>query len=500
MAGRAVALLLGVAASLAGVTGTAAGESRAGAQHFGVRVVDDRSGRGVPLVELRTVNQVALVTDSQGWVAFHEPGLMDRDVFFSISAPGYEYPRDERDIAGIRVRTVPGQRVSVPITRTNIAERLYRTTGQGIFRDSKLLGLPTPLDGVADTDIVLGQDSVQAVVWGREVFWLWGDTHLTRYPLGNFHVTAALTAIPQMDRSDFTDAVPFRYFLEDSGRRVRAMMPDPEPGAVWLFGLLTIADPQGELALVAHHSRHLVLGPWVEHGLARFDPAAGVFRKLAVFPTDDTWRHPRGNAFRVNERGTEYFYFAEPFAVTRVPARWDALLDPARYEALAIDPGSRRYAWQNRLAPTTQAEEEVAISEGRLEPADARYQLLDARRGAAVRLHRASIRWNEYRRAWILIGTEDNAAGEPSYIGEVWFGAARDPAGPWSRAVKIASHPRYSFYNPRQHEFMDAAGGRFVFFEGTYSEMFSGNPAPTARYDYNQLMYRLDLADPRLAP
>src|SRR5262249_10991329 len=36
-------------------------------------------------------------------------------------------------------------------------------------------------------------------------------------------------------------------------------------------------------------------------------------------------------------------------------------------------------------------------------------------------------------------------------------------------------------------------------FEGTYSHTFSGNQNPTPRYDYNQLMYRLDLADPRLA-
>ena len=28
----------------------------------------------------------------------------------------------------------------------------------------------------------------------------------------------------------------------------------------------------------------------------------------------------------------------------------------------------------------------------------------------------------------------------------------------------------------------------------------SGNPTPTPRYEYNQLMYRLDLSDPRLKP
>ena len=38
-----------------------------------------------------------------------------------------------------------------------------------------------------------------------------------------------------------------------------------------------------------------------------------------------------------------------------------------------------------------------------------------------------------------------------------------------------------------------------MYFEGTYAETFSGAPSKTPRYDYNQVMYRLDLSDPRLA-
>ena len=45
----------------------------------------------------------------------------------------------------------------------------------------------------------------------------------------------------------------------------------------------------------------------------------------------------------------------------------------------------------------------------------------------------------------------------------------------------------------------DQEGGRIIYFEGTYTNSFSGNPFKTPRYDYNQMMYRLDLADPRLA-
>jgi hypothetical protein len=37
-------------------------------------------------------------------------------------------------------------------------------------------------------------------------------------------------------------------------------------------------------------------------------------------------------------------------------------------------------------------------------------------------------------------------------------------------------------------------GGRTIHFEGTYTNDFSGNPYKTPRYNYNQVLYRLDLA------
>jgi hypothetical protein len=66
-------------------------------------------------------------------------------------------------------------------------------------------------------------------------------------------------------------------------------------------------------------------------------------------------------------------------------------------------------------------------------------------------------------------------------------------------ARKVVTHDRYSFYNPTQHPMFDEERGRRIYFEGTYTTTFSGNANPTPRYDYNQIMYRLDLADPRLA-
>lgn len=46
--------------------------------YFKITVVDEETGRGVPLVELKTTSRVRSYTDSNGIVAFYEPELMDQ--------------------------------------------------------------------------------------------------------------------------------------------------------------------------------------------------------------------------------------------------------------------------------------------------------------------------------------------------------------------------------------------------------------------------------------
>ena len=103
--------------------------------------------------------------------------------------------------------------------------------------------------------------------------------------------------------------------------------------------------------------------------------------------------------------------------------------------------------------------------------------------------------WNDYRRRWVMIFVELNGT---SFLGEVWFAEADTPLGPWVFARKIVTHDRQTFYNPKQHPFFDKDNGRILFFEGTYTNSFSGNSETTPRYEYNQILYKLDLADLRL--
>lgn len=98
-------------------------------EYFQIRIVDQQTGRGVPMVQLRTNNHFSCYTDSNGIVAWNEPGLMDRKVFFAIESPGYRFAG-----GGTTVHTSPGGKVELKVQRLNIAERLYRVTGEGVCR------------------------------------------------------------------------------------------------------------------------------------------------------------------------------------------------------------------------------------------------------------------------------------------------------------------------------------------------------------------------------
>ena len=53
---------------------------------------------------------------------------------------------------------------------------------------------------------------------------------------------------------------------------------------------------------------------------------------------------------------------------------------------------------------------------------------------------------------------------------------------------------------PRLHPEFTPDGSPILFFEGTYTTTFAHHPQPTPRYEYNQILYRLDLDAPALTP
>ena len=163
---------------------------------FRIHVVEEGTGRGVPLVELRTVNQIRYVTDSNGIVAFDEPGLFNRKVFFTIRSHGYEVDKDGFGYRGKALEVREGGSADIVIRRVNIARRLYRVTGAGIYRDSVLTGDAVPIREPLLNGKVFGQDSVVNAVYQGKIHWFWGDTNRPDYPLGNFHVPGAISDLP----------------------------------------------------------------------------------------------------------------------------------------------------------------------------------------------------------------------------------------------------------------------------------------------------------------
>jgi hypothetical protein len=461
---------------------------------FGIHVVDSATGRGVPLVTLTTVNDITLVTDSAGWAAFDEPGLMNQPVFFHVASPGYQKPKDGFGYSGQTLTTTPGKSAQIAVDRLFPAERLCRLSGQGLYRDSLLLGLATPHPRPAIDGAILGLDSVQVTPFQNRHLWIWGDTNLPAYPLGNFHATGALSDTPSRGGLHPDHGIAFDYFTSPN-HQAKPMAPLPEPGPVWLFGLLTITDDARQERVITHFTRQKSLTEVLEHGLMEFNPASQTFTKIRDLPLSNTWQFPRSHALRVTRDGQDHFYFCDPFPTTRVPATLNAILDPSAYEALTIDPSTHSWIWQKTAPPITQKSETELLKSGKLPPNTARLQLRDPQ-GNPVQAHGGTLQWNPHRRRWITLFVQHH--GKKSFLGEVWYAESRNLTGPWGPAVQIASHPDYSFYNPAHHPFLDQQNGRLIYFEGTFTRTFSGNPLPVPRYEYNQLLYRLDLDDPRL--
>lgn len=480
-----------------------------------IRVLDAATGRGVPLVELETVNGLTFITDNAGRVAFHEPGLMGREIFFSVRSHGYEMKKDGFGFAGVRVTPRAGAVTEIKITRRNVAERLCRLTGEGLYRDSILLGRPVALPDPLNPGKVAGQDSVQAAVYRGKVYWFWGDTARMDYPLGLFRMAGATTPTfdPRDPKSDPAAGIPYSYFVDKKTGFTRAMMPLPErpEGVVWLGALAVVPDEHGHDKLISHYSRRKGLEGEYEQGIAVFDDDRAVFTSVKQLPLSEKWRRPSGHPIVFEDNGVRWLLFGSPTPNVRVRATLKDILDPEAYEAFTclqagdakqpepqLGPdGAPAWRWQKALPPLDSKTERELVKAGKLKPEHARFCPADAARPEdRIVLHSGTVRWNAYRKRWVLLAGQ--IFGRASMLGEVWYAEADQPTGPFTRAVRVVSHDRQTFYNVCHHAFLDRDGGRTIHFEGTYTNEFSGNPARTPRYNYNQVLYRLDLDAPAL--
>ncbi|MEY3829229.1 MAG: hypothetical protein RL636_930 [Verrucomicrobiota bacterium] len=423
-----------------------------------IEVVEQGSGWPVPGVELRTVHGVRIVSDNAGVIAFDLPELMGRETWFTVSGHGYGVKADGFGYKGVRLRPAAGRKLTVTVERRILAQRLGRLTGTGLFAESQKLGEQLDWrDGP-----VQGCDSIVNARFEGKQFWFWGDTNLAHYPLGIFNVSAATTA-------DFTPParpplkVRFDYFLNAQGR-ARGVADVPGDGPTWIWGAATLKDAQGREHLVASavkvrgtmEAYRWDLVEW-DRSTQRFLPVQTVWTKSVEQPKAP--KVPDGHALKWRDnQGKEWLLFCNPFPTLRCPATYEAWKDPQSWETLTPD----------RTIRTPE--------------------------GTTVEAHGGDLAWHPWSQRWLLLFTQKG--GDTSFLGEIWLATAPSPTGPWTGARKVATHDNYTFYNPVLHPEAFRADSPVIHFEGTYVTTFTDNQQPTPRWDYNQVLYQVDLSQP----
>ena len=429
-----------------------------------IEVVEKGSGWPVPLVELRTTHHARFVTDNAGVIAFDLPELMGREVWFDVHGHGYEVPRDGFGQHGVRLKPEAGKTLKVEVNRTILAKRLGRLTGGGLFAESQKLGreLQWRESGV------LGCDSVQNAVHRGRLFWAWGDTTLANYPLGLFDMTSATTAVRPLESFEPPLRLKFDHFADARGvPLVVAKMPGSGP--TWVSGYVSLPDKSGAARLVGTYVKIKPPLEAYESGLCVWNEKTETFERLRVVWTKSATAPkppplPEGHpVFWKDASGKAWVLFGNPLPTLRCPATFEAWRDSSTWEILKP---------QETLA---------SVADGK-----------------TVKPHSGSIAWNAFRKRWVTVFMEK--FGKPSVFGELWYAEADTPTGPWGKTVKVLSHENYTFYNPRLHAEFTPEGSPILLFEGTYTVQFADKPMPTPRYDYNQILYRLDLDDPKLKP
>lgn len=425
----------------------------------------EADGWAVPGVELRTVHGVRLVSDNAGLIACDLPELMGRETWFGVHGHGYGVKADGFGYRGVRLTPEPGKTIKVTVERTILARRIGRLTGAGLFAESQKLG--EQLDWKESG--VLGSDSVVTAGFGGRLHWFWGDTNLAHHPLGIFHVAAATTdgflppARPPLRPG-------FEYVTEttpDGGKRPRGVARLPGEGPTWLWGAVTLPDAQGRPHLVAVAQKVKADMRAYRWDLVEWDAATSSFRALRTIWAADEGHPkppplPEGHAVPwTDEEGRRWMLFGNTFPTLRTPATYEGWRDPANWTTL-------------------QAENTAVTPEGQ-----------------PIAAHRGHVAWHPWSRKWLAVFTQHG--GKSSALGEVWLAEAATPRGPWINARKVVSHDDYTFYNPVLHPEFFRDDSPVVHFEGTYTTSFSGNKQPTPRWDYNQVLYQVDLSRPPFA-
>jgi hypothetical protein len=342
-------------------------------------------------------------------------------------------------------------------------------------------------------------DSIQTVeVNGtRTVFY--GDTNWSGYPLGNFKTTNGTVITNRLPLPNCPYQISCRI---DKRGNASASFSNPSrtPGVIWISGVVRIGN---DVVGYANHRRSLE--DQLDHGFVRWNPKTNLFEDFVSIPAK-SWKHLDSHPVLISNQNAKYVTFGHAIPNFRVPADVDAVRSGDGFETFTCllpngvvdrsENGRSIWRWRKDGTPIDAVLEQDLISNGKLALTDCRFIQREWKTTRIVIPHRGTVRWNQYLNKWVLIFTAINEPG--SNLGEVFISASDSLYGPWSDCIKIVTHPRYSYYNPIHHDWLDQDHGRVITIEGTYTLTFSGYTVPTPGYEYNQLAYQLDLSDERL--
>jgi hypothetical protein len=473
---------------------TATGTLPAPGQMFTLLVLDGKTKRALPGAQVIMPHRT-YVTDSSGAAAIYETGVMNSHATVTLAADGYV------TATGVSVDLTPGltRQVTIDPDASQIAVRLYRINGPGIFRDRVLLGQSSSQGLNAD---MISQDGPMTALYQGRVYWTFGDTNHESAGHSNYRGSAASSAIPV----DAERWFPLGYVHQIDGREA-AIAPvsefDNDGALAWPGGLASVPDARGTERL--YSTFRIMNGKTgfdtLALGLGRYNDTTHVFERKLWFdlarPTQ-----PGAHAFKVNDGAQSFLYYEN---LTRIPASEGGLLHPESYEAFTPlqpdgtaehdDTGRIRYRWRTQTAEL--GSDNVAGS-GASNGERLFGQLRDARLepGAPHRVPiKASARdYNPFRKRYVEVITED----QPNFVplDATWYAEADTPMGPWVYARRITGAGSRSIYNPTIAPFRN--NDAQILFAAVYAAPFIPAP-PLPYYNYSVVMHMLDVNDLRTA-
>jgi hypothetical protein len=493
--------------------------SPADLQFFRVTVVDEETSRGIPAVKLTLTNSAEYWTDNAGVVAFWEPDLMGQPVYFRAETHGYEIePEPWFGMKGPVLTATPGGSGTVVMKRRNIAQRLYRWTGQGLYRESLMLGDRVP-DLIEHGKLpIMGQDGGDAVLYNGRLYWLWGDSNIPQLNLAIYRSTCAVSDLPGRGGLDPDVGIKLTYLRDQMGN-ARGMIN--LPGTVYWYAHPRVVHTSSGAERFLTNYMEVSGGDMrtVERGLVEFNNDSAVFDFVTSYPVDTAVPFGRmvgAVPFRHTEGGREYLYYPAYYPAVRCPSDYESQNNLQNYEMFTcLKPGARfdgtasqldrdedgnlRWGWRAGTSIVDENDMTKLIEAGAMDESERWYAARDIETGERVHSHQGSVYWNEYRKRWVCIRLE---MWGRTLIGETWYLEGDTPLGPWVFARKIVTHKwedhDAAFYIAGQIPYFDKEDGRVIYFKGSLSAQFGSAKNPAQRHNYNMFMYKLELDDPRL--